>query len=290
MSVDIVFFGKENVNFRKILNFFFNFIHQTFIEEVSNHVITMADLAAKRAARRQRKILENPEDRMKRIFGGENYHEDHLTVKKEYAPDPPLELIPTTSTSTPMLPGADPNNAAMEEVLRNFTATLAAGQGGLDPSSMNMIFNESRPPPNEMPDVADPLRAGPMQGSAVTTSPREAKINIILWTVIGILTCAMLDSPFDWLVPNNNALAAFGLIFVSKQIVSRTPVPQDPGGIIGLILKMAGITTRKISLVSAMFYYGKLLMESFMAYFTAFIAYELSRDFCIKLTQHYQLL
>lgn len=36
--------------------------------------------AAKRAERRKQKILQNSDDRMKRIFGGQNYHEEHLKL------------------------------------------------------------------------------------------------------------------------------------------------------------------------------------------------------------------
>ena len=36
--------------------------------------------AEKRAERRRQKILQNSDDRMKRIFGGQNYHEGHLQV------------------------------------------------------------------------------------------------------------------------------------------------------------------------------------------------------------------
>ena len=36
--------------------------------------------AALRAKRRRDRILMNSEDRMKKIFGGENYHENHLTI------------------------------------------------------------------------------------------------------------------------------------------------------------------------------------------------------------------
>ena len=41
----------------------------------------MSETAAeKRAERRRQKILENSDDRMRRIFGGQNYHEGHLKV------------------------------------------------------------------------------------------------------------------------------------------------------------------------------------------------------------------
>ena len=41
----------------------------------------MSETAAeKRAERRRQKILQNSDDRMKMIFGGQNYHEGHLTV------------------------------------------------------------------------------------------------------------------------------------------------------------------------------------------------------------------
>ena len=41
----------------------------------------MSETAAeKRAERRRQKILENSDDRMRRIFGGQNYHEGHLQV------------------------------------------------------------------------------------------------------------------------------------------------------------------------------------------------------------------
>ena len=41
----------------------------------------MSETAAeKRAERRRQKILQNSEDRMKKIFGGQNYHEGHLKV------------------------------------------------------------------------------------------------------------------------------------------------------------------------------------------------------------------
>ena len=41
----------------------------------------MSETAAeKRAERRRQKILQNSEDRMKKIFGGQNYHEGHLQV------------------------------------------------------------------------------------------------------------------------------------------------------------------------------------------------------------------
>ena len=40
----------------------------------------MSDAAALRAKRRRDRILLNSEDRMKKIFGGQNYHENHLTI------------------------------------------------------------------------------------------------------------------------------------------------------------------------------------------------------------------
>ena len=61
--------------------------------------------AALRAKRRRDRILMNSEDRMKKIFGGENYHENHLTIveneggavgeneiseSEAYTPKPPL--------------------------------------------------------------------------------------------------------------------------------------------------------------------------------------------------------
>ena len=43
--------------------------------------VNMSDKAAAlRAKRRRERILMNSEDRMKKIFGGDNYHENHLTI------------------------------------------------------------------------------------------------------------------------------------------------------------------------------------------------------------------
>jgi len=77
-------------------------------------IVNMSDTAAaKRAERRRQRILQNSDDRMKRIFGGENYHEEHLKLAETPIADTnenltpfvrslPRENMPTRTTTEPI--------------------------------------------------------------------------------------------------------------------------------------------------------------------------------------------
>ena len=83
--------------------------------------------AAKRAERRRQKILQNSEERMKRIFGGENYHDQHLKLVPAQCDNSSLQH------ETDVVPGLVTPAAAVdlnekEELKTSFIATLKSSK------------------------------------------------------------------------------------------------------------------------------------------------------------------
>ena len=71
----------------------------------------MSDAAALRAKRRRERILLNSEDRMKKIFGGDNYHENHLTITEREDNNPEDQSAVNFQTCSKKLPESDASAA-----------------------------------------------------------------------------------------------------------------------------------------------------------------------------------
>ena len=71
----------------------------------------MSEAAALRAQRRRERILMNSEDRMKKIFGGDNYHENHLTITERVDNDTQDLSVANFQTCSKKLPESDTSAA-----------------------------------------------------------------------------------------------------------------------------------------------------------------------------------
>jgi hypothetical protein len=230
----------------------------------------MADAGARRAERRKQRILENPEDRMKRIFGGQNYHDEHLTLGPTNNIEEEQPQMVEPIMAEPSL-GFDMN----DPMIRNLMQQLAFASTGAAASTDGF--------PNEQ-DFAELMKiAAGVQSAPRSTSPQAQASNpihqppsassptkvLLTWLVLGLVIRLMLSTSFSWLVMDS-ATFSFGLLFVAIEFITPADTRIASGGLVDILLRLSGISLSKISTFSYMYYTSKALINAFLIYFIAF--------------------
>ena len=202
--------------------------------------------AAKRAERRRQKILQNSDDRMKRIFGGQNYHEEHLKVAEMPASDVAISENFTNEnfTNGNLTNENFINGNFTNENLAQFVRSIPSGTMGTD--SLGMSNSKS-------PQIVS-------RGTFW-----------IFWVIFGILIRLILTSKYSWAICDSS-LTPYGLIFVFVNFLLPQKNQQGlAGGILDVIGIFAGLDAKKI----ASFKFTLLIITEFfntlLSYFAGFL-------------------
>ena len=166
----------------------------------------MSNAAALRAERRRQRILENSNDRMKKIFGGENFHEEHLK----------LDSVDTSME-------AFEEHARIANKNQTFENNLHAAQN-FDPSLFEALLMGQQNVKNN-------------QETAVESNvlPSYARTSAFPWLILGILIRIVLESQHASLLMDS-AVVPFLVIFSSVEFLF--PIEERPSqlfAVLGLI-------------------------------------------------------
>lgn len=206
----------------------------------------MGDAAAKRAERRRQKILLNSEDRMKRIFGGDNYHDEHLQLVTSPAEDPSPDglNLPAALQDIPLL------NNEVSSILEQLLET--SGPPGV------------RPAPPEKLVTNDKIQA---------ESPRIGKNfydSALFWACCGVLIRILLSTPYSYVVMDN-ALVSYAILAGALLIFIPKPPSASVSSTLEIIAKFSGLPESKIRAATKSYVLCKKIMCTFTSYFIGFV-------------------
>jgi len=175
--------------------------------------------AARRAERRKQKILQNSDDRMKRIFGGQNYHEEHLKLTTNPDPD-------TNENITPLV-----RNFPTSE---NNILTENPFLLGLNPATENV----------GRPSVVPPVKTGTFW---------------IFWTILGMAIRFVLATNYSWvfgdncLIPYGLTFSVVNFLLSQKEQASAGGIFDVIGLFAGLDSKRIARIKFTLSLITQFF-------------------------------------
>lgn len=195
--------------------------------------------AAKRAERRRQRILNNSEDRMKKIFGGQNYHEEHLKLattpnEEEDAND----IIPVQSF----------NN----QVTRN------------DPMDENILSGE-----NIFSQLTQPKK------EEKKLSTQNPALSWTFWTLLGALMRFLITNPVISGILYENVLTPFLVTFMTVCFISDGMALQTSSVLIDIIGLFAGLDSVKITRLKTILSIIINLWYFFISYFAGFLAIDI---------------
>ena len=169
----------------------------------------MSNAAALRAERRRQRILENSNDRMKKIFGGENFHEEHLKLDSVDTSVEAFEEHAKTVYSANGNQNSENNVHAAQSFDPSVFEALLMGQQNAKNNQETAV--ESNVPPSYVRTSAFP------------------------WLILGILIRIVLTSQYASFLMDS-AVVPFLLTFSSVEFLF--PIEERPGqlfAVLGLI-------------------------------------------------------
>ena len=149
--------------------------------------------AALRAKRRRDRILMNSEDRMKKIFGGENYHENHLTIVESEG------------------------GLAEREISERAACTAKA------PLLASRFMDNSSASSNQQ------LK----RESNVLTAPEKAESSVIFWFLLGCSIKLLDAASYSWTFANSAFLPYIVSFVTLAIFFSGDTRVQNSAGVIG---------------------------------------------------------
>ena len=216
----------------------------------------MAEAAALRAERRRQRILQNSENRMTKIFGGENYHDGHLTME---SPNESTSHVDQMQEAQPVQ--SHPNMFQGESL-------------GL--SNSNTADDENFQQLQSLLLGQTNVNQQPSQNHAKLES--SAKNSLLIWIFIAIACRIMLASAYSWICMDN-AFLTFTLVFILMESVF--PNRERPSEILNIIATLTGIDSRKITSLATTYSMIRRYINYFCVFFITFIFSEMLMNYII---------
>ena len=208
----------------------------------------MSDSASIRAERRRQRILKNSDDRMKQIFGGQNYHDEHLKIDSNTNED----FVDGQLESLGISPNAQINGQLFESVQRSNEENLL----------QSLLLGQNEP---KIDTNLSERKQLPFVRSTNAT-----------WILLGIATRVLLTNEFSWLLMDT-ALLSFFIIFISLEVLF--PIQEQPNQIFTIIATLTGIDPNKIASITSIYCIIKRFINSFSIYFVSFVVTEIIYSF-----------
>ena len=213
----------------------------------------MAEAAAIRAERRRQRILQNSENRMTKIFGGQNYHDGHLTME---SPNELSNHVDQIQEAQPFQPHSNRESLGMSH---SMTADDESFQ-----QLQSLLLGQAN------------VNQQPSQNHANLES--SAKNSLLIWIFIGIACRIMLASAYSWICMDN-AFLTFTIVFVLMESVF--PNQDRPSEILNIITTLTGIDSRKIKSLATTYSMIRRYINYFCVFFITFIFSELLMNYLI---------
>ena len=208
----------------------------------------MSNAAALRAERRRQRILENSNDRMKKIFGGENFHEEHLKLDSVDTSVEAFEEHASRTFST-----ANKN--------QNLANNLHATQS-FDPSVFEAILMGQQ---NGMKNQETTVESN--------VPPSYIRTSAFPWLILGILIRIVLSSQYASFLMDS---AVVPLLLTFSSVEFLFPIEERPSQLFAVL----GLINPKIMPI---IYFAYCLMSRFMKcvalYMFSFTATEIILSF-----------
>ena len=195
--------------------------------------------AALRAKRRRDRILMNSEDRMKKIFGGENYHENHLTIVESEGGLAEREISERAACTdkAPLLASRFMDNSSA--------------------SSNQQLKRESN----------------------VLTAPEKAESSVIFWFLLGCSIKLLDAASYSWTFANSAFLPYTVSFVTLAILFSDETRVQNSAGVIEIVAQLAGIDQNQISNLKRIFKTVMNFNKTFCSYFLGFLTVEVIVQF-----------
>ena len=216
----------------------------------------MAEAAAIRAERRRQRILQNSENRMTKIFGGQNYHDGHLTMESPHGPTSHVnqmqEVQPVQS---------QPNMFQGESL--GLSHSITADDENFQ-QLQSLLLGQTH------------VNQQPSQNHVKLES--SAKNSLLIWIFVGIACRIMLASAYSWICLDN-AFLTFTSIFIFMEFVF--PNQERPSEILNIIATLTGIDSRKITFLATTYSMTRRYINYFSVFFITFIFSEMLMNYLI---------
>lgn len=203
----------------------------------------MASAAALRAQRRRDRILMNSEDRMKKIFGGENYHENHLTIVEN------------------------------EDI-------CCVGENEKSDTTLGSQLNEQSVP--KAPQIPSPDDSASTLNKEFDIASNESSVlgtiemSVVFWCFWGSCIKFADVAGYSWTYAGSALLPyiiSFATLAAFRPGESRLQ-NQNSAGVTEIVAQLAGIRPAQISAFKCIFKTVMNLNKTFCAYFLGFLAME----------------